>query len=108
MKMTKFMIDYENNSERWLENAQNETNPPELADLIEAEDHDSIRPVYVTDERGRAILEWAELVPGWKDGPDYAPTALYFQTGIDLETVLSLGNPLARVWIGGNCWRLSE
>ncbi len=76
-KMTTILVDYENNAETWWDAARSHPNPPEaLRPLLEVGGPDSIE---VTKEEASEIQTFAESLPGWKDGPEYAPRALIIE-----------------------------
>lgn len=73
----RISVDFENNAETWWNAAVTDQNAPAAFAPLLADDTDEIE---VSDEDGRRIREWAKGLPGWDDGPDYAPTALRFET----------------------------
>ena len=69
-------VDWENNAEEWWDAARASSNaPPELLPLFDANTDDR---VTVSAEAYERIRQWAETLPGWDTGPEYAKTALFF------------------------------
>lgn len=68
------LADGENNSERWWNSLRRAEHchrvPVEL--LVIGRGHETM----VSCERADELLSWAAELPGWRDGPVYAPTAL--------------------------------
>jgi hypothetical protein len=72
--MTKrIAVDYENNAEEWWNAAKTDQNAPEAFAPLLADNADE---VTVSDDEADEIIAWASGLPGWNDGPEYAPTAL--------------------------------
>lgn len=74
--MKRIAVDFENNAEAWWDAATTSDNAPEAFAPMLADNADEI---IVSDEDAITILTWAEQLPGWNDGPEYAPTALTVQ-----------------------------
>lgn len=71
--MKRISADEENSAEQWWEcvAASNDV-PPPIQFLLET----NATEVTVSDLEAENAIEWAEQLPGWSDGPEYAPTAL--------------------------------
>ena len=64
-------IDHENNAERFWDIARKAPDVPRgLVRLFAPDGPDRIR---VSSKEALAILEWCRGIPGWADGPAYAP-----------------------------------
>jgi hypothetical protein len=79
---TRIVIDEENHAEAWW-TAAREAAPSADADvarIFAALDRGTrTEGVVVSSDEADAFSAWAEGLPGWDDGPEYAPTALLFQ-----------------------------
>lgn len=77
MTQTKIYVDWENSAERWWDTAREriEDAPAALRPLLDASGTEGI---LVDGPEADAIRQWAESVPGWDDGPEWAREALRF------------------------------
>ena len=73
---TTIRVDYENNAEAWWIAAATDEDAPGAFGPMLADNTDELT---VSDEDAALIRAWAERLPGWSDGPAYAPTALTFE-----------------------------
>ena len=81
--MVIIAADWENNAEEWWEAAREESNPPKaFKPLLEIGGSNEIE---VTEAEEKEIRQWAESLPGWGTGPEYAKTALLFDHLFDQE-----------------------
>lgn len=84
--MIEVIIDTENNAEDWWREARDRAIelPPVIRWYI-----DSIWPteqaMLLSDNEAGYFQDWCKSLPGWNDGPPYAPTPLIFQRVIDVE-----------------------
>jgi hypothetical protein len=62
----------------WWKNALKAANKPELLRPILVANRTEIE---VPSASVRTIEKWCESLPGWYDGPEYAPTPLRFLEG---------------------------
>ena len=76
MMTTRISVDYENNAEAWWIAACSDEHAPETFAPMLADNTDTI---VDSDTQAEEILTWAENLPGWNDGPVYAPCALTFR-----------------------------
>ena len=71
-------VDWENNAEEWWDAArESSAAPPEVRPLLDGSTDDD--RVTVSAEAFEQIRRWAETLPGWTSGPEYAETALLFR-----------------------------
>jgi hypothetical protein len=71
----RVVVDYENNAEEFWDHIRScEDAPAELVGMATTVEDE----ILVSPQRGRELIEWCVSAPGWRDGPDYAPTALIF------------------------------
>lgn len=69
-RISRISVDWENNAELWWDAARDAPDAPAAINkLSERYDHD----VYVPRSEVDAILAWGAKLPGWGDGPAYAP-----------------------------------
>ena len=76
----KYLVstDWENNAEEWWDAAdESGTAPPEMRPLLDGSTDDD--RVTVSAEAYDRIRRWAESLPGWATGPEYAETPLLFR-----------------------------
>ena len=66
----KIMVDYENNAEEWWDNGGRE--------LWREFGGGRKDEIYLTERAAEDMERRAQLIPGYHDGPYYAPTALIF------------------------------
>jgi len=67
--VVRLAIDFENRSRRWWENGGRDL----WEGLLEGfEDHDVVLEESIAD----SVLAEAAKIPGWDDGPEYAPHPL--------------------------------
>lgn len=77
----RFVVDWENTGEtadgqNWWDEARARTDTPrELIDLMTAEDSEAIVPL----PRAEEVAAWCESIPGWDNGPEYAPHPLIIE-----------------------------
>lgn len=71
--MKRISVDFENTAEEWWDAVRAATNRPAPINFLLQTD---ALDVEVTDIEAEGAIEWAEQLPGWNDGPEYAPTAL--------------------------------
>lgn len=75
------MIDWENNAEEWWEAAGKNFDifEPRISEWI---NKGSSPELLVSEEEGNKFLDAARTLPGWNDGPEYAPNPVIFDTRI--------------------------
>lgn len=72
--MPSVTVDYENRAEQWWAAAREAADAPKpVLPLLEI---GGLETVTVSDAEAEAILVWAERLPGWDTGPEYAPNPL--------------------------------
>lgn len=79
--LMRLAIDYEHPSRRWWESGGQE-----LWDGIR-EDVDGGADLVLDESLARSWLEEAARIPGWEDGPEYAPHPVRLQPVADDEDV---------------------
>lgn len=74
-KTVRVVADEENSAETWWSAARDaiDTAPKAARDWLGNPASDEL---MLTNADARALLAWAERLPGWADGPAYAPVAL--------------------------------
>ena len=71
-------IDWENNAEEWWDAArESSAAPSEMRPLLDGSTDDD--RVTVSAEAFEQIRRWAESLPGWATGPEYAETPLLYR-----------------------------
>lgn len=63
--------DWENGDEDWWDAANTATNAPAVWQAAASAD-----PIVVTADEAEQIIAWAETLPGWDEGPEFAPHPL--------------------------------
>lgn len=72
----RISVDWENAGEPWWCAVRaSQSIPAAIRLLLESDTADS---VVVDGEAARAVRAWAEALPGWNDGPEYARHPLLF------------------------------
>ena len=77
----KYLVstDWENNAEEWWDAARaSSTIPPEVRRLLDGTEDSDVCILQVSADACDRIRRWAETLPGWDTGPEYAKTALFF------------------------------
>lgn len=69
----RIAVDFENNAEEWWDAAREALDTPASINVLLQTNETE---VTVSDDEALDVIAWAEQLPGWNDGPDYAPTAL--------------------------------
>lgn len=80
--MKRISVDYENNANAWWEDARQQLDqaPANVrARLMPLLEPLGPAQIDVADSTAEAIVDWAESLEGWDDGPDYAPHPLLAQ-----------------------------
>lgn len=70
--MATITKDPENQSSWWRWAVNHQHIPKALWGFID----EPIMSVEVSEKEAREVLEWAEQLPGWNDGPSYSPHPL--------------------------------
>lgn len=110
-------VDEENSAEEWWAHAQNSDDAPNVGGVDEdgrqrvfsAWLSSSARTLVLAEEDADRVLEWAAALPGWEDGPEWAPTPLVTEEGevvghseVAGQQAVHLGWAAWTVWRGGH------